>query len=427
MDEIPTSMNGLLPLLGTAGDRECGCTCPHCGTGIGLAQAIAVCRRCGTVHHRSCWEGRGDCGAYSCVPARVTIPADKNGVLRITAEEVQKAAPLPGRRSWVPVIPPEVSRFDRLAIASLVTALVGIPIFGALTGLVAILLGCLALGSLRVSRQRGTGLAVAGVLLGLVDVVGWLIFLVMMLSRPQAVVNMEDLRADPAMLENLDPVLSRGLRANVLIEVGQGLKHGGGTVIGSGVIMRLSGGEALIVTNRHVVDADYNGSGPAEGRLDQLPSVQVQFISGAARAGQVVWLAPHGIDLALVRVPSEEDQAQAALWQAGRSIRVGDAVFAIGNPHNLGWTQTQGSVSQLRLQDCQGYQVHVIQTQTALNPGNSGGGLYDRQSGELVGINTWTHDKRSSEGLNFAIALETLLELKPPDLKSAGAAQAGEK
>ena len=85
------------------------------------------------------------------------------------------------------------------------------------------------------------------------------------------------------------------------------------------------------------------------------------------------------------------------------------------NPHRLGWTHTRGVISQLRLQHLDGHDVRIIQTQTALNPGNSGGGLFDRE-GYLLGINTWTNDRRVSEGLNFAIALETLLELKPPGL-----------
>jgi serine protease Do len=57
----------------------------------------------------------------------------------------------------------------------------------------------------------------------------------------------------------------------------------------------------------------------------------------------------------------------------------------------------------------------VIQTQAAINPGNSGGGLYDKE-GYLIGINTWTSDKSISEGIGFAIAMESLLELVPPFL-----------
>ena len=59
--------------------------------------------------------------------------------------------------------------------------------------------------------------------------------------------------------------------------------------------------------------------------------------------------------------------------------------------------------------------LRVIQMQTAVNPGNSGGGLYD-QKGDLVGIVTWSQDKRVSEGLNFAIAMESVLPLLPGDL-----------
>ena len=60
--------------------------------------------------------------------------------------------------------------------------------------------------------------------------------------------------------------------------------------------------------------------------------------------------------------------------------------------------------------------MRVIQTDAAINPGNSGGGLYSKQ-GMLIGLNTWTNDKRFSEGLSFAITFQTLLDLDPPPLK----------
>jgi S1-C subfamily serine protease len=96
-------------------------------------------------------------------------------------------------------------------------------------------------------------------------------------------------------------------------------------------------------------------------------------------------------------------------------MKVGETVFAIGNPYRLGWSHTQGVISQLRTQDFDSRRVRVIQIQAAINPGNSGGGLYD-QHGYLIGINTWTADKRVSEGIGFAMALDTLLELAPPML-----------
>ena len=73
-------------------------------------------------------------------------------------------------------------------------------------------------------------------------------------------------------------------------------------------------------------------------------------------------------------------------------------------------------MSQFRTQTCGPRKVRVIQTDAAINPGNSGGGLYDKQ-GMLIGLNTWTNDKRFSEGLSFAIAFQTLLDLDPPPLK----------
>ena len=88
-------------------------------------------------------------------------------------------------------------------------------------------------------------------------------------------------------------------------------------------------------------------------------------------------------------------------------------MFSIGNPHHLGWTHTRGVISQLRLHRRGSRTVRIIQTDTAINPGNSGGGLFDKD-GMLIGINTWTNDKRVSEGLSFAIALVSFLSLDPP-------------
>jgi S1-C subfamily serine protease len=109
-------------------------------------------------------------------------------------------------------------------------------------------------------------------------------------------------------------------------------------------------------------------------------------------------------------------ETRVTKWKIGRPRpRVGDPVFAIGNPQGLGWTHTTGTISQYRLQNVGGHRLSVIQTQTAINPGNSGGGLYDND-GYLIGINTWTQDKRVSEGLSFAIALEALSAVPPPML-----------
>jgi hypothetical protein len=399
-----------------ASEREANVACPGCAGLVHYGDWVNVCPTCGSPHHAACWSRTNQCGSYICAPPRRDLRAHSDAPLLITAHDLDLAYLLPEKPTYrAPVLPIQENtrRTSRLAIASLVCALAGIPLFGVLTGLVAVLLGSLALGGIRQERQRGTGLAVVGVLLGLADVVGWLVFLSVMLSRPGPALTLNQFRPDRAALEDLEPTLKRAMQANVLIEThGGGLL--GGVALGSGVIMQAAGGEALILTNRHVVDPNF-----AADRPDGL-SVTVKLIDESVVPGQVIWMAPDGIDLALVRIADRGRQAQTARWQFGRRLRVGEPVFAIGNPHDLGWTHTQGTISQLRLQEAGGRQLRIIQTQTAINPGNSGGGLYDRE-GYLIGINTWTEDKRVSEGLNFAIALDVLTTLAPLGLHAPGA------
>ena len=174
--------------------------------------------------------------------------------------------------------------------------------------------------------------------------------------------------------------------------------------------MKIADGSALIVTNRHVVDPAFSGSGGST--LDDLSALMVKMVGQPAIAGRTVWVAPDDVDLALVSVPLVSTEPLKAIWNATPGIQIGDAVFAVGNPHGLGWTHTGGDVSQIRRQSSGGFGYRVIQTSAAINPGNSGGGLYDHE-GNLIGINTWTRDKRFAEGLGFAIMFHTLLELAP--------------
>jgi S1-C subfamily serine protease len=395
-----------------------------------------ICPQCGTVHHASCWSVRGGCGAYACAPARrAGIAQDPSEpVLLITHAELERAVPQTaagwplraapsGSVAWSPASGPSPARApvrtSRLAIASLVCGLAGILLFGLLTGLVAILLAVLALSGIRVSTQRGIWLAISGLFLGIVDVVGWIIMLGVFLSRPGPDLHFAEQPPDPSVIQDLEPTIQRAMRANVLIERSGGLAALGGKAIGSGVILRIDRGEALIVTNRHVVDNDFPSSNEdtSTDRLARLDRLTVRVLGQPDSEGQVVWMAPGQIDLALVRTAlAPSGQAQAAAWQKGRPLKVGESVFAIGNPHHLGWSYSQGGISQLRSQVFDSRRVRVIQTSAAINPGNSGGGLYDHE-GYCIGINTWTGDKRVSEGIGFAIALDTLVDLAPAPLK----------
>ncbi len=347
--------------------------------------------------------------------------------MRITTADLA-AAPLPPPRRGIPFatvvdaypFAAAPRRTNGWAIASLVTAVAGIPMFGIITGLVATVLGSIAIGGIQQTRQKGMWLALTGIFLGLFDVIGWIVFLSIALSSlnsPRPNLALSDFDPDPAALENLPPAINRAMRANVLVETRFGWGRSG---IGSGVILRIAGGRAIIVTNRHVVDPDFTATAPARASAPQdAGKLRVKLLGQLAMPGEVLWIAPDGIDLALVGVAAHTADATAAVWQAKPRLAVGDEVFSIGNPQHLDWSAARGVISQFRVQTCGSRKVRVIQTDTAINPGNSGGGLYDKQ-GRLVAINTWTNDKRASEGISFSIAFETLLKLDPPPLRAAG-------
>lgn len=341
--------------------------------------------------------------------------------LEISPEEIAGAQPLP-RRSTASVatdkwnLPPrQEPRTSKLAVWSFVVSLLGIPLFGIVTGLLAIILACTALSAMAGTRLKGAAWAVVAVLIGLFDVVAWVAILGMYFSGgPQTA--MLEFQPDLASLEGISAEISRAMRANVLIESATGRTAFSRSGIGSGVILQIDKGEALVITNRHVVDIAHAGSKqPADLEAINMNPILVKLVGQPPEPARAVWVAPAGIDAALLRVRCSTQEATPALWAPSTPMHVGDSVFAIGNPHNLGWTHTQGAISQFRMQGEGSGRVRVIQTQTAINPGNSGGGLYDAH-GSLLGINTWTNDKRFSEGISFAIAFESLLALKPSGL-----------
>jgi S1-C subfamily serine protease len=353
-----------------------------------------------------------------CSPARLDLDKVNGSALKISTGDLERAAPLPQRRPFIPLqMPPTppLPRRNRLAVTSLILAVLGIPFFGALTGLVAVILGLLALSAIRRTRQKGTGMAVAGVILGVLDMAAWAAVIYYVFWVRGVPLNMPDTQPpDPADVREYPPVIQRAMRANVsLIRRGKGLF--GNAAIGSGVILKIEAGEALLITNRHVVDPDFDGQEAEEaGNPDNL-TVEVRMIGQDSATGRVVWIAPGGIDLALVQVPCHTAEARVTRWKMGRRVQVGDTVFAIGQPLGNSWSYTRGPVSQFRHRLFGHRRVRIVQTQTPLNPGNSGGGLYD-EKGYLVGINTWAVDKRVGEGINFAISIEVLQALAPPGL-----------
>jgi Do/DeqQ family serine protease len=155
--------------------------------------------------------------------------------------------------------------------------------------------------------------------------------------------------------------------------------------LGSGVIVDAKG---TIVTNQHVIA--------------QADSIRVQLADGRIAEATVIGQDPD-TDIAILRL----EVANLPVMPLGRSdtLRVGDIVLAIGNPYGLSQTVTQGIVSatgrgQLGLATFENF----IQTDAAINLGNSGGALIDAH-GDLVGINTAVLNRNygGPEGIGFAI------------------------
>ncbi|CAK0770522.1 2-alkenal reductase [uncultured Gammaproteobacteria bacterium] len=194
----------------------------------------------------------------------------------------------------------------------------------------------------------------------------------------------------------------------IFTESGVGERRTGGT--GSGFIWD---GAGHIVTNYHVVEG--------------AQRVAVRLDTGEAIAARVVGTAPH-YDLAVLRL--SENRAQLKPLPVGSSLelKVGQAVYAIGNPFGLSRTLTVGVISALgrHLPTASGREiVGVIQTDAAINPGNSGGPLLD-SAGRLIGVNTAIlSESGSSSGIGFAIPVDTVNRAVPALVRNGRAPTPG--
>jgi serine protease Do len=187
-----------------------------------------------------------------------------------------------------------------------------------------------------------------------------------------------------------------------------------GRGVGSGFVVSQDG---LIITNAHVVDGS--------------PSVvTVEFANGKQLPADVIGFAKGGLDLAVLKIHKQKNLRTLALATEG-SARVSDRVFALGSPHGVNDTFTQGSITRIDRNSGD------IQHSAGIHGGNSGGPLLNTK-GEVVGVNKSgvVGPGKTNTGMNFAIPVfklrsfitaarkgdlspvSTLKKLQPPTIQA---------
>lgn len=174
------------------------------------------------------------------------------------------------------------------------------------------------------------------------------------------------------------------------------------SALGSGVIFKKEDGKAYIMTNHHVV----------EGASD----LEIVTVEGETHKAKLVG-KDRVSDIAVMSV--EDDKGIGPVAEIGDSSKLqrGQTVLAIGNPLGLGGTLTSGIVSytdrilpvSINQDGVYDWEQNVIQTDAAINEGNSGGALVDL-NGKVVGINTMKISDTGVEGLGFAIPMNEVMK-----------------
>jgi S1-C subfamily serine protease len=160
-----------------------------------------------------------------------------------------------------------------------------------------------------------------------------------------------------------------------------------------------------IITNYHVIQG--------------ADRATVTLSDGSTFQARAVGVAPEK-DLAVLKIDAPRKKLQAIPLGNSSDLKVGQSVYAIGNPFGLDQTLTTGIVSALgrEIESVAGIPIReAIQTDAAINPGNSGGPLLD-SSGKLIGVNTAIYSPSgASAGIGFSIPVDAVKWVVPELIK----------
>ena len=194
----------------------------------------------------------------------------------------------------------------------------------------------------------------------------------------------------PADARSVSEIVRRESPAVVLIEAGGANGQGG---LGSGFLIDRDG---HVLTNAHVVE--------------DSKTTTVTFSDGTERTARILGVDT-STDLAVLKIPQVPEGIQPVRLGSSGTLVVGQDVVAIGNPYGLERTATTGIVSALErtIEAPNGFAIqNAIQTDAAINQGNSGGPLFDR-AGRVIGMNTQIASQNGGNvGLGFAVPIDTI-------------------
>ena len=174
---------------------------------------------------------------------------------------------------------------------------------------------------------------------------------------------------------------------------------------GSGIIISDDG---YILTNNHVVDSS---SESTYYDISEATSVKVTLFNDSTEYDATIVGKDSQTDLAVLKI--EKEGLTAAEFADSDKVKVGEFAMAVGNPLDLGTTITCGVVSAVNreVSDAEDGSTYVcIQTDAAINSGNSGGALVNSE-GKVIGVNTLKVSSTGVEGIGFAIPINSTVSI----------------
>lgn len=178
------------------------------------------------------------------------------------------------------------------------------------------------------------------------------------------------------------------------------------TASGSGIIISEDG---YILTNNHVVSSSSSDAN-SYYQISEAKKVTVTLFNDETEYEAKIVGKDEQTDLAVIKI--EKNNLTKADFADSDDVKVGEFAMAVGNPINMDSTVTTGIVSAVnrKITDSEGKTFTCIQTDAAINSGNSGGALVNSE-GKVIGINTLKLSGTGIEGIGFAIPINSTTDI----------------